>query len=297
LAGFSHFVLTTSSTTVQGGCCEVHVGSVCDPNVNFGSSYHVGPTKDGKWQPHLSYQGHTGYFPTVPCGAQAQSQPRACPRVKIKELSNANSVYMQWPSCVSVCDTTKVQQEFNQICNRSLHAVLLQKEEAAHQQKIDSMKAKKAQLESWTTNRMRTVSSSVRVVDCMADTLPKRYNGIGLPVFRNGYDKLPLHNECRLHSCSRTQCLKISQTCPVPLVHVSPEQNCGQEEYHPTFECVDKIGINSNDPVSIGFATAWIIGGSIFLCAGIAAWIRHYSKEQEQLPRGGQDQLALTLGK
>jgi hypothetical protein len=277
------FTVHSQSTTPLVPCCEVHVGSVCDPHTNFGAQYHIGPTVDGRWRPDLSYAGDTGYFPTAPCSFQPQSQPRQCPRVKIKELTNAASIYAQWPSCSSVCNTAKVLQDFSQICNRTLHPSIQQQEETAHQDKINSMKAKRSQLEGWTTNRMRTVTSTSRVTDCIADTLPRRYNGMGLPVFRSGYDKLPLQNDCRLHSCTYKQCLKITQPCPVPFLQSSPEQNCGTNLYAPSFTCIDKVGINSNDPMSLGFAAAWIVIGSIFFCAGIASWIRNYSKEQDAL--------------
>jgi len=180
-----------------------------------------------------------------------------------------------------------------------MYPIIQEKEETAHQAKIDSMKAKKAMLESWTVTRMRTVTASTRVIDCIDDTLPKRFNGMGLPLFTSGYDKLPLHSECRLHRCSTSQCMKTTQPCHVPLVHDSPEQNCGHQNLDATYECIDKAGYNSFDPLSFAFAGAWVLIGCVFFCAGAVAWIKQHpretvkkSKKSEKI--AGEDTLALT---
>lgn len=279
-AGYSLFSITTTTTSEgEATCCEAHVGSVCNPHVNFDGKYNVGPTLDGRWQPNLSFMGMTGYFPTVPCSEQAKwKSARACPRVRIKELPNAASTYALYPACQSTCNLATVQMDLQKICNRT---GIAEKEEAAHLAKIAVMQAKKLELEAWTKGRMRTVEQAVTVTDCIGDTLPRRYNGMGLPSFRSGFEKLPLHSQCRLHGCKHKQCLKITRPCRIPFLQSAPEQNCGFNDYSPSFECQDKVGINSNDPMSIGFTIAWMIIGSIFFCASIAAWIRNYSREQE----------------
>jgi hypothetical protein len=169
--------------------------------------------------------------------------------------------------------------QFAQICNRTAHPDIEEKEKKAHQDKIHSMKAKAAELEAWTATRMPTVKMSKSVIDCFDDKLPRRYNSLALPKMRTGFEKMPLHNQCRLHGCKSTQCLEIKRKCKVPYVHEYPEVQCNVFRPNGTFTCVDKIGIMTNNPMSLGFGIAWMVIGSIFCCAGIASWIRTINNE------------------
>lgn len=268
LAELPSFFNITTQTTTPFPCCEVHVGSVCRPDQNF---QYPAQTVQGRWQPGLSYNRTAGYFPVVPCDQQAKSVPRKCPRVKIKEISNA---YWQWPHCLSACSSATAQASFMKVCNRTERPEMAVKEEKAHKDKIASMKAHAAKLEHWTAQKMPTVIQSKEVIDCFADRLPSRYNSLALPQMRTGFEKMPLHNQCRLHSCSAKQCLEVRRTCGVPYVHVAPEEMCNVHRPNGSFVCVEKIGIMSNNPMSLGFGIAWMLIGSIFLCAGVASFIR-----------------------
>lgn len=271
LAELPPFYNITTQTTTPYPCCEVHVGSVCRPDQNF---IYPAKTVLGRWQPDLSYKRETGYFPVVPCDQQAKSQPRKCPRVKIKEI---NQAYWQWPHCLSACSNAMAQANFMKVCNRTANPDMEVKEKAAHKKKIASMAMHARKLEDWTAQKMPTVISSKEVIDCFADRLPRRYNSLALPQMRTGFEKMPLHNQCRLHQCTAKQCLTIKRTCNVPFVHVAPEVMCNVHRPNGTFECVEKISIMSNNPMSLGFGIAWMIIGSVFLCAGIASFIRTLS--------------------
>jgi len=169
------------------------------------------------------------------------------------------------------------QAKFQGVCNRTKHPEMEAKEKKAHADKIASMKAHAAKLEAWTAQKMATVVESKQVIDCFADRLPRRYNALALPAIRSGFDKMPLHNECRLHSCNAKQCLEVVRTCNVPYVHVAPEQMCNVHRPNGSFTCVDKVSIMSNNPMSLGFGIAWMVIGSIFSCVGIATLIRQYN--------------------
>jgi len=262
----------TTQTTTPYPCCEVHVGSVCRPDQNFA---YPAPTDKGRWQPHLSHQGKAGYFSMVPCNKQAENVPRVCPRVKIKELS---TFHLQWPQCAYACSNAQAQANLTKMCNRTLNEKLEVMEQAAHKAKIASMTAKAATLESWVAGRMRTVKDTKSVVDCFADKLPRRYNALALPKMRSGFDKMPLDNQCRLHQCKANQCLEIKRTCKVPFVHEFPETMCNVFRPNGTFTCVDKITINSNNPMSLGFGIAWMVIGGLFVCAGFAFYMRQLSQ-------------------
>lgn len=251
-------------------CCEGHVGSVCRPDQNFPG------TVGGRWQAKDSFDRKHGYFPVKPCEQQAKSVPRPCPRVKINVISSA---YLQWSHCLSACSNAKAQAEFAQICNRTKHPEIKEKEDKAHQDKIKSMKAKAASLEAWTKGRMATVTESKEVLDCFADSLPRRYNGMALPTVRSGFDKMPLHNMCRLHGCSAKQCLEVKRTCKVPYVQDAPEEMCPVSRPNGSFTCMDKVSIWTNNPMSLGFGIAWIVIGSIFFCAAVATFVRAYNAE------------------
>jgi hypothetical protein len=299
IATLPPFYNITTQTTTPYPCCEVHVGSVCRPDQNFD---FPAKTKMGRWQPEPSFNRTVGYFSIVPCDQQAVSVPRACPRVKIKEI---NTAYLQWPHCVSVknngvwtpgCSNAKAQAEFNQTCNRTLHPEFEEKEKEAHRKKVKSMKTKSKELETWTAERMPTVQKTKQVVDCFADRLPRRYNSLALPKMRSGFDKMPLHNECRLHSCTAKQCLEVSYTCKVPYVHEAPEVQCNLQRPNGTFTCVDKVSISTNNPMSLYFGIAWFVIGSIFLCAGIATFIRQYNAEGGFRAQGEMTALAAPRG-
>lgn len=261
----------TTQTTTPFPCCEVHVGSVCRPDINFD---YPAKTTMGRWDAKPAYDRKVGYFPIVPCDKQAKSVPRACPRVKLKVT---NTGYLQWPHCLKACSQPIAQKEFNKICNRTSNPELEKAELKAHKMKIDSMKAKVKTLEEWTQKRMASVIESKRVVDCFDDKLPRRYNALALPKMRSGFDTMPLHNQCRLHGCKVTQCLEVKTKCKVPFVHQSPEIMCNVYRPNGSFSCVDKVGISTNNPVSLGFGIAWMVIGSLFLCAGVATWVREMS--------------------
>lgn len=277
LASLPPFYNITTFTTTAFPCCEVHVGSVCRPDIDF-NHHLVGNTTNGRWNPELSYKRQFGYFPKVPCDQQAKSQPRACPRVQIKELNRA---FWQWPHCLSVCSTKKAQDELQQLCNRTANEALVEMEEAAHQKKIDLMKAKYTELEQWTADRMPTVVEAKQVIDCFADRLPARYNSMQLPKMRSGFTTMPLHNQCRLHGCKVNQCLQIRKPCKIPYIHDKPEVMCNVYRPEGYFTCVDKVTISSNNPMSLGFGIAWFIIGGIFMCVSIAVYIRMNNPERE----------------
>merc|ERR1719424_452653 len=104
---------------------------------------------------------------------------------------------------------------------------------------------------------MATVTESKVVHDCFADSLPRRYNGMALPTVRSGFDKMPLHNMCRLHGCSAKQCLEVKRTCKVPYVQDAPEEMCPVSRPNGSFTCMDKVSIWTNNPMSLGFGIAW----------------------------------------
>lgn len=197
--------------------------------------------------------------------------PRACPRVRIKEI---NTAHQQWPHCHSVCNQKKVQDEFMEMCNRTAHPEVEEQEEAAHRRKIASMKARASQLESWVAARMATVTETKEVIDCFADRLPRRYNALALPKMRYGFDKMPLHNQCRLHSCTAKQCLEVRKSCKVPFVHEAPEVMCNVYRSPGSFTCVEKVTIWTNNPMSLYFGIAWMVIGACFCSGGIINWIR-----------------------
>lgn len=154
-----------------------------------------------------------------------------------------------------------------------------EKEKAAHKKKIDLMKAGRETLEAWTKTRMTTVTETKNVIDCFADNLPRRYNGMALPAVRSGFEKMPLHNLCRLHKCTAKQCLTVKNTCKIPYVHESPEELCPIHRPNGTFECIDKVSIWSNNPMSMGFGAAWIVMGAVFACAGVATFVKAYTSD------------------
>jgi len=268
------FNITTQTTTARP-CCEVHVGSVCRPDINFDNPL-VGKTVDGRWQPEPSYNRSVGYFPVVPCDQQAKSVPRPCPRVKINQISAA---YTQWPHCMRVCNAASAQAELAQICNRTANDMIETKEEAAHTAKINIQKAKMQQLERWTQERMPTVLEEKNVIDCFDDRLPRRYNSMSLPKMRSGFSTMPLHNQCRLHGCQVNQCLQVKKKCKVPFVHEPPEVMCNMPKDHGQFLCVDKVEISSNNPLSLGFGVAWMVIGALFICCSIASFVRRSNSE------------------
>jgi hypothetical protein len=278
IADMPPFYNITTQTTTPYPCCEVHVGSVCRPDINFDHP-HVGKTDKGRWNPAASYNRSVGYFPVVSCDQQAKSVPRMCPRVKIKEM---NAGFKQWPHCLSVCSPASATKEFMQICNRTANPELEVMEKAAHEKKIKHMKAKKAELESWTAERMPTVTDIKQVVDCFDDRLPRRYNSMSLPKMRSGFATMPLHNECRLHGCKVTQCLQIKKPCKIPFIHDAPEAMCNIRYADGEFNCVEKVDISSNNPLSLGFGVAWMVIGAIFACAGVANYVRPRSSDGSQ---------------
>merc|ERR1719352_1853387 len=116
---------------------------------------------------------------------------------------------------------------------------------------------------------MPRVVESKNVIDCMADALPSRYNSLRLPKMRSGFEKLQLHNQCRLHGCAPNECLVVKHQCPVPWMYAPPEEICQEPRTNGTFTCEPKVTIWSNNPLSIGFGIAWIVIGSIFMCASV----------------------------
>jgi len=263
----------TTQTTTPFSCCEVHVGAVCRPDQNF---KYPAPTKEGRWQPEPSYKRQAPYFAVVPCDRQAKNQPRKCPRVRIKEISLA---YLRWPQCRSACSTASVQAHFMSVCNRTKHPQIEEMEQRAHRDKIASMSAKAAELEAFVAEQMATVKGSKDVIDCFADDLPNRFNSLKLPKMRTGFEKMPLHNECRLHGCKPTQCLEITRTCKVPFVHEAPEVMCNVYRKNGTYNCIDKVGTMSNSPMSVNFGIIWFVVGGAFGCAGLITFVKQLNKE------------------
>jgi len=278
LAELPPFYNITTQTTTAAPCCEVHVGSVCRPDQNF---FYPAPTKEGRWQAGLSYMSTNGkrmhgYFPTVPCDRQAKSMPRKCPRVRIKQISPA---YLAYPHCFSACSSSMAQAKLMEICNRTKYLKLERMENKAHQEKIASMTAKAEELKSFMVEKMTTVKESKEVIDCFADRLPSRYNSLKMPKMSTGFELMPLHKTCRLHGCLATQCLEIKHPCKVPFVHDAPESMCHAHESNGTFTCVEKSGISTNNPMSLGFGIAWMLIGAVFGCAGIATFIRQFNQD------------------
>jgi hypothetical protein len=185
-----------------------------------------------------------------------------------------NQAFSEWPQCLSVCNQEKAQADLKaQACDGELPSSINQTD--VLQKKIDSMKAKRKELETWTSNRMVTVNEMTNVIDCFADSLPRRYNSMAYPQMRSaGFDKMPLHNECRLHGCEAKQCLRVKKPCRVPIIFDQPEALCQIYEPNGTYECVDKIGIMANNPMSLGFGITWMVVGAIFACCSVATWVR-----------------------
>lgn len=199
--------------------------------------------------------------------------------VKIKVT---NTAFQQWPHCLKVCNDSHAEAELKQkACDRSTNTGLADKEKDIFEKKLESMKAKRKVLEDWVTDRMITVTEMKQVTDCFADKLPRRYNGLSLPKLRTGFDKMPLHNECRLHNCKTNQCLEVKRPCKVPFVFEPPESLCSLYKPNGTFKCVDKVTIMSNNIVSLSFGIAWMIIGSVLLCCGIWSWIRTLNLESD----------------
>jgi len=139
--------------------------------------------------------------------------------------------------------------------------------------KVESMKAKRNELEAWTiVNSRLTVPSTKTVMDCIDQAqLPSRYDPLVLPRVRSGFDKMPLHNTCRLHRCKISQCLVAKKDCPVPYINAGTEVNlCPPRPEATTYECTDKILIQSGSPMGIGFGVTWVIIGALLGIAGIA---------------------------
>lgn len=261
----------STQTTTPYPCCEVHVGSEC--RIDIPEYSYPAATVDGRWNPDASYQGQAGYFTVTPCDRQAESQPRLqCPRVRFTELDTG---YKQWaPVCGHVCNMAMAQAKLEKVCNRTAHPEIEEMEKTAHDAKKESMKTKAKQLEDWTRSRMPTVPETKQVVDCFSDRLPSRYNSLALPQMRSGFEKMPLEPQCRMHGCKPTQCLEVKYQCRVPWVHEYPEVDCNIYRANGTFKCVDKVGIMTNNPMSLGFGIAWMVIGSLFCCAGIASFVR-----------------------
>jgi len=276
LAEMPSFFNITTQTTTPYPCCEVHVGAVCRPDQNFN---YPAPTKEGRWQADRSYERKNGYFPVVPCDRQAKSVPRKCPRVKIKQISEK---YLSWPSCLSACNMVDAQAKFMKACNRTAHPEMEEKEMKAHKDKIASMTRKAAELEAFVADQMATVKGSKEVIDCFGDMGGARYNNLKLPQSRSGFEKMPLHDQCRLHGCKPNQCLEIKRTCKVPFTMEAPEVMCNVHRPNGTFTCVEKVGIMSNNAMSFGFGIAWMVIGVCAGCAAIGTYSRQYYQNYQQ---------------
>lgn len=260
--------ITTVQTT-SAPQCEVHVGSVCRKDVDFD---FPAKTLDGRWQPKPAYDRQVGYFTVTEKENQAVDRPRPCPSVKIKVT---NTGFSQWPHCLSACSVEKSEEEFEKkVCDLAANPSIEEESKAVFDKKVESMKAGAQKLADWTTERMVGVKEIKQVIDCFADKLPRRYNAMALPKMRSGFDKMPLHNQCRLHGCKPNQCLEVRRPCKVPFVNEPPEALCHIYVQNGTFSCVNKIEIMSNNPLSLGFGVVWMVVGSLFLCAGVANWIR-----------------------
>jgi hypothetical protein len=241
-----------------------------------------------------------GFFPMVECRKQAKAQPRICPSVAAVKIQTTYDVEQQYPQCLAVCNQTKAQNQIIEYCNRSINTPYPERnlealENATHQKKIDSMKAKRDELYTWTSSHSRlTIPTLKIVIDCidagrLGDTtpgeLPTRYNSLALPKMRSGFVKMPKHKQCRLHNCEINQCLVVKKVCALPFISQGKEtEHCSLRVHDTTFECVDKESISSSNPMSLGFGLAWVIIGMILgivaiymLVSGGAAKVQPYA--------------------
>lgn len=277
----------TAPSLTPAPCCEVHVASLCEKDRGF-PVFGTGP--DGRWDPHKSYTRQAAYFPVVHCGSQPVSIPRPCPRVRVEMI--ANQPHPNYPQCNHICSIGKARADLAALCNETARPEKGQLEQQALNAKIQSMRDHQAQLQSWSVGNTPRVTEAVEVIDCIDDRLPRRYNGIGEPRFSGGFDKLRLHNQCRLHSCKRNQCLKIRTQCPVPQMDTAPERMCNSGDQDTQYECVDKVQLMWNDPLSLGFGISWA-GIALFMFVGaIVTFVLKRRSGEEGIQVGMEDQEA-----
>lgn len=254
----------TKPTQTPGVCCEVHVASLCEPERNFPQ---YGAYSDGRWEPSSSYNGSNAYFPLIECGNQPNATIRPCPRVAISRTEGAKDLL--FPQCQEACSLDKALLQLQKLCNETARPEKRENELASHERKIKSMRDHKLQLETWTLERSPKVTETLEVVDCMED-IPRRFNSLGNPVYQSNFEKLRLHRSCRVHGCKNNQCLRVRRPCEIPPMHSEPElaRICRPPVDPATFECVDKITIMSNNPLSLGIGIGWA-GLALIMCCGI----------------------------
>jgi len=277
----------TAPAITPAPCCEVNVASLCEKDRGF-PKYGTGA--DGRWDPHLSYTRAVPYFPVVPCGDQPVSIPRPCPRIAVNMIEN--QTHPNFPQCNSICNLNKARAELAHVCHQNQTSAREQLEQTALNAKIQNMKDHHAALQSWSVGRTPKVTEAVEVIDCIDDNLPRRYNGIGEPKFSGGFDKLRLHNQCRLHSCKRNQCLKIKTPCPITQMTTPPERQCDSGQDDTKYECVDKVQIMWNNPLSLGFGISWAGIALFMFCGAIASFVITKRREGDEGVRfgNGEDQ-------
>jgi hypothetical protein len=282
-----HYTIPTVKPPTEK-CCTPHVASVCRPDVNFnpGDAGLSLQTQQGEWQPNRGISGEEGFFSMVPCRDQYNTTPRPCPQVRIKNWDPAfTAMDATYSSCMRECNADMATAELNTWCEAQMpNRTSLENE--THQKKLESMEAGQTQLEAWTEqNSWIKVRETKQVVDCVDnEALPARYNTLGNPKVRSGFYQMPLHNQCRLHNCKPNQCLEIKKKCRTPYIHEGKEvEMCEKELPATSFECKDKVGISSSNPLSLGFGIAWAILGLIVLCGAIGLAF----KNRDELELGG----------
>jgi len=180
--------------------------------------------------------------------------------------------YEGYPKCSQACNITWMNDELEESCVVS-RKDRERKENQTHAAKINSMKNRRNDLEWWSVrNSMLTIAETKKVYDCIDHaSLGKLYTGWGEPEVKSGSDHLPLLNKCRLHECDQDQCLVVRQTCRIPYIMEGREiEGCFDDRpLRERFECVDKVGLSSSNPMSLGFGLAWVIMGVFFGCVSL----------------------------
>jgi hypothetical protein len=185
----------------------------------------------------------SGYFPEVECNKQAPLMQHQCPRVRIKRLYAESGGLPDWtPECWKACNLSSAQEELNSVCDDTVFPQTKKREERALADKIAYMTGGRSSLEMWARWAWPLVQKTTLIMDCVSDDMMRRFNSIGWPGSRNtGFDTLKVRYECRLHSCSANQCIKVTRTCPIPVMSAPPESMCAPFGDQNAYECVDKV--------------------------------------------------------
>jgi len=249
-------------------CCTVHVGSEC-----VGGRDHPG-TIDGVWDAEKSYNKEFGYFPQMFCSKQAPLTQHTCPRVKIKKLDYSHSFQADaTPSCFAACNVTWANQELQSVCDDDVFPSTKLREEQALNNKVSQMKAKRAQLSSWSYSHWPLALKTQHIHDCVVDEKSRRYNMMGWGT-GSSVESRQLSYHCRMHSCKSHQCIKVNRPCPIPQMNSATESTCGPFGDQNTYTCVDKVLFSSIGVMSTPFGWAWIAMACIFFTSSCYACIQ-----------------------